>query len=90
MRVLYTPTTRRFHCCAIPLCPSHPTPIPFLPTAPILTFFLFPVLPPSRHFVDWVQDMAAATTKWGAISDWDVSGVGDFSYAFSADNAKVF
>jgi hypothetical protein len=34
--------------------------------------------------------MAAATTKWGAISDWDVSGVGDFSYAFSADNAKVF
>jgi surface protein len=33
--------------------------------------------------------MAAATTKWGAISDWDVSGVGDFSYAFSADNAKA-
>ena len=24
-----------------------------------------------------------ATTKWGAIGDWDVSGVKDMSYAFS-------
>ena len=28
-------------------------------------------------------DTAAATTKWGDIGDWDVSGVGDFSFAFS-------
>jgi hypothetical protein len=32
---------------------------------------------------DWVQDTTTATTKWGDIGDWDVSGVGDFSYAFS-------
>jgi hypothetical protein len=35
---------------------------------------------------DWVQnlpDTATATTKWGDIGDWDTSGVGDFSYAFS-------
>ena len=37
---------------------------------------------------DWVQqlpDTAAATSKWGAIGDWDVSGVKDFTYAFSPD-----
>ena len=32
---------------------------------------------------EWVQDTGTATTKWGDIGDWDVSGVGDFSYAFS-------
>jgi hypothetical protein len=32
---------------------------------------------------DYVQDKAAATTKWGDIGDWDTSGVGDFSYAFT-------
>ena len=33
--------------------------------------------------IDWVQDTAAATTKWGDIGDWDVSGVKDFKHAFS-------
>ena len=36
---------------------------------------------------DWVQnlpaDNTAAITKWGNIGDWDVSGVKDFSWAFS-------
>ena len=32
---------------------------------------------------DWVQDTGAATATWGPIKDWDVSGVLDFSYAFS-------
>jgi surface protein len=35
---------------------------------------------------NWVQnlsDTTAATTTWGPIGDWDVSGVGDFSFAFS-------
>ena len=32
---------------------------------------------------DWVQDTATATTKWGDIGEWDVSGVEDFSRAFS-------
>ena len=34
---------------------------------------------------DWVQDTTTATTKWGAIGDWDVSGVKDMSYAFSVN-----
>ena len=38
------------------------------------------ILPPS---IEWVQDTTAATTKWGDIGDWDVSGVADFSWAFS-------
>ena len=38
------------------------------------------ILPP---FIEWVQDKAAATTTWGDIGDWDVSGVVDFSFAFS-------
>ena len=33
---------------------------------------------------DYVQNTATATNKWGDIGDWDVSGVGDFSYAFSS------
>jgi hypothetical protein len=32
---------------------------------------------------DWVQNATTATDKWGAIGDWDVSGVEDMSYAFS-------
>jgi hypothetical protein len=32
---------------------------------------------------DWVQNTNTAATKWGDIGDWDTSGVGDFSYAFS-------
>jgi hypothetical protein len=32
---------------------------------------------------DWVQNTASATQKWGTIGDWDVSGVKDFSRAFS-------
>ena len=31
----------------------------------------------------------SATTKWGDIGDWDVSGVADFSYAFSGGRNKV-
>jgi hypothetical protein len=34
-------------------------------------------------------DTAAATTKWGDIGDWDVSGVGDFSFAFSTGRNEV-
>ena len=30
-----------------------------------------------------MQDSSAAATKWGAVGTWDVSGVGDFSHAFS-------
>ena len=41
---------------------------------------------------DWMQnlptDTVAATTKWGDIGDWDTSGVGDFSYAFSTHRKK--
>ena len=32
---------------------------------------------------DWVQNATAATAAWGDIGDWDVSGVSDFSWAFS-------
>ena len=32
---------------------------------------------------DWVQNAATATTKWSDIGDWDTSGIGDFSLAFS-------
>jgi surface protein len=32
---------------------------------------------------DYVQDTAAATTKWGDLGDWDTSGVKDFSYSLS-------
>jgi hypothetical protein len=39
---------------------------------------------------DWVNlgDLTA-TTKWGDIGDWDTSGVGDFSYAFSPDRNQA-
>ena len=40
------------------------------------------ILPPS---IEWAQNTAAATTTWGDIGDWDVSGVADFSYAFSTN-----
>jgi surface protein len=42
--------------------------------------FIVPSLPPS---IEWIQNTAAATTAWGDIGDWDVSGVADFSWAFS-------
>ena len=38
---------------------------------------------------DWVQDTTTATSKWGAISDWDVSGVTDFSNAFSTQRNQA-
>ena len=38
-----------------------------------------------RPSTDWVQDTTTATTTWGDLGDWDVSGVADFSWAFSAD-----
>ena len=45
-------------------------------------------LPHSRNrtcapLLDWVQNAVTATLDWGDIGDWDVSGVKDFSYAFS-------
>ena len=36
-----------------------------------------------------MQDTAAATTNWGDIGDWDVSGVKDFSYAFSTSRTQA-
>jgi surface protein len=33
--------------------------------------------------IEWVQDSTTATTAWGDIGDWDVSGVADFSWSFS-------
>ena len=44
---------------------------------------------PASRSIDWVQDTVTATTKWGAIGDLDVSGVTDFSYAFSTDRNAV-
>jgi hypothetical protein len=38
---------------------------------------------------DYVQDTGAATTKWGDIGDLDVSGVTDFSFAFSWNRNQV-
>ena len=38
---------------------------------------------------DYVQDAGSATTKWGDIGDWDTSGVGDFSRAFSTDRNEA-
>ena len=37
----------------------------------------------------WVQDTATATTTWGDIGNWDVSGVADFSHAFSKDRDQA-
>jgi surface protein len=36
-----------------------------------------------------VQDVIAATTKWGDIGDWDTSGVEDFSFAFSVNRDEA-
>jgi hypothetical protein len=33
--------------------------------------------------LDWVQDTVTATTKWGAIGDWNVSSVKNMSSAFT-------
>ena len=77
--MLHTPTTRCSHG-GTPPPPSPPT--SFLPTAPILIFFL-PCPTSFCPSVDWVQDTGTATSKWGDLGYWDVSGVGDFSYAFS-------
>ena len=38
---------------------------------------------------DYVQDAGAATTKWGDIGDLDVSGVKDFSHAFSTSRNQA-
>ena len=38
---------------------------------------------------DWVQDTATATSKWGAIGGWDVSGVADMSWAFSKNRDEL-
>ena len=63
----------------MPLCPSH------LPSAPP---FSDPPSSPSSS-VDWVQNTATATAKWGDIGVWDVSGVKDFSRAFSTDRNEA-
>lgn len=34
-------------------------------------------------------DTVAATAKWGAIEDWDVSGVTDFSWAFTKHRTEA-
>ena len=61
-----------------PLLYSLPPPPPLLVTkqAPLsdITF--------KAASFDWVQDTVAATTRWGDLGDWDVSGVGDFTRAF--------
>ena len=36
-----------------------------------------------------LPDTVAATTKWGDIGDWDTSGVGDFSCAFSQNRDEA-
>ena len=51
---------------------------PFLPL-----LLSFPLSHPSPISTEWVQDTVTATTTWGDIGDWDVSGVADFSHAFS-------
>jgi len=42
---------------------------------------------------DWAQnlpiDTVAATAKWGAIEDWNVSGVTDFSWAFTKHRTEA-
>ena len=38
---------------------------------------------------DWVQNTATATTKWGTLGDWDVSGVTDFGLAFDTSRNKA-
>ena len=38
---------------------------------------------------DWVAEPAKAITAWGAIGDWDVSSVKDFSWAFSTNRNVV-
>ena len=38
---------------------------------------------------DWVQDTGAATTTWGSIKDWDVSGVLSFYLAFSTSRNEL-
>lgn len=50
-------------------------------------------LPPS-HLIGWVQNTASAANKytattWGDLGDWDVSGVKDFSRAFSKDRNEA-
>jgi hypothetical protein len=37
---------------------------------------------------DWVQDTSTATTKWGALGDWDVGAVKDMRACFSKDRSK--
>ena len=37
---------------------------------------------------DWVQSPDSATTKWGDIGDWVVSGVKDYKFAFAANRCK--
>ena len=34
-------------------------------------------------------DAATSEGKWGVLAGWDVSGVGDFSYAFSTQRNKA-
>ena len=65
-----------------PICtPTLTNPLPPSPLPPTHKMFI-------RH-IEWVQDTVTATPEWGAIGDWDVSGVGDFSFAFSNHRNKV-
>ena len=60
----------------------------FVDRTPHFPLCRFPSHPASRS-TDWVQKTTTATTKWGDIGDWDVSGVGDFSHAFSTLRNKA-
>ena len=59
------------------LCSDHFVRIPLPP--PLLSF---PGLILLHTSIDWVQNIATATTTWGDIGDWDVSGVKNFYQAF--------
>ena len=38
---------------------------------------------------DWVQNTGTATSKWGVLGDWDMSGVKDLSYSFSTNRNEA-
>ena len=57
-------------------------------SSPFRTSFLGLPSSPSSS-VDWVQNTATATAKWGDIGVWDVSNVKDFSRAFSTDRNEA-
>ena len=60
-----------------------PSPVSLsLPPRLVSPSFLCRLLPSIEWVLNLPTDTIAATTKWGDIGDWDVSGVKDFSFAF--------